>query len=386
MDDECSVRIDSLNHRQIIEILNAFMYMIPNKIAQLDFYRLAMHRLVDLFEQNSSADNFVKTAFYLGMWKKNGSNLLDQFLKSYFTDYISDLSTMDFAIVANAAFKASVRVNLDSFRDRLVKEIVENGDDLSLFITFLKSCRHNKIKSDVIVDKIREAVANNGFEHADIRAIAHIFSYLAENLINDDDIVTFFVEKGTEMINNSTRDKDIASFLWSCAYLGLELSQETLQMVDKVLHKKVFASNTEFNVDDLVDCCLSLLMLGHKTQLIHEIGSAPHRKGPNRVKLDSRRILLSTLVKSEQGHFKPKGKNAPNYLITPNMKKVQEELGANAILPIEELNIPSIFKNDTYYEVLDPSNVTSKGTPHGFMKLKLKLLQNWNCNVKIVSF
>lgn len=383
LDDESSQRVHEMNSRQMIETLNGFMYLIPNKLAQLDFYRFAMEKLVVAFEENQTADDFVKILFYLGMWKRRGTQQMAKML-SFIESHMDQLQTEDFAIVANAAFKASAKVKAQKFDERLLEEI-EKTEDLSLLVTFIKSCRLNKLKSDRVINRIRQGVESNEFEKSDIRAISHLFACLAENLHSEDVLNNFFLEKGLQLIKGNTRPKDISTFLWSCAHLGLDVDKNYLEKIDLILHSKNENGDYRYASDELVDSCLSLLMLGLRSDLAEDIHT-PYRKNPEKTKLDSRKILLNSCL-GILGGDRPKPKKAPAYLVRPSLVEVQKELNAQCefVLAVNELNSASILTDKTYYEVLDESNVTSSGSPSGLMKLKLKMMSEMGCQVKIIN-
>lgn len=419
LDNECSKRVEDMTFERIVEFLNAFMYLLPNKLVQLDFYQLGIRKLLDDFNEKKTVKEFVEICFYLGMWKKNrfSTEKMTDLLRNYLVDFLPQLNNLDLAIVANAAFKTSSRSLSSDFCDRLVNEIVQmDTPDMSLLVTFVKSCRHNHVHSQKIIEKLREWFNNEELKYADIRAIGHFLSYLAECRIQDKQLVPNFVEKSFKMIGRQTRIKDISNFLWSCAHLGLDLDQNELNRLANIVFEKLDNEEYKYDSDDLVDTTLSLWMLNYKSPEMARAALQDFRgirKNDSRVKLDSRRILLQTcldldgptpktMLKSNQGFSEDKPAETYLTIRRPNLKlafstleKLKKELGLSSIRfvqQINELNIAGILcetksGDKVHVEILDDSNTLSdKDTPFGLMKFKLNILQKRDCTVAVVSF
>jgi len=178
LDNECTKRLDKMSYPQIIELMNAFKYCLPTKLVQLDFYRNGIRKLVDAFDETKSANEFVELCFYLGMWKKNqfSSEKMDHLMKSYLTNYMSTLGTIDFAIICHAAFKAGILVDNQTFQERIVKEVMTMElPDISLLTTFINSCYHHKIESTEIIEKLKSWRTNNQINETNIRGLYRLF-------------------------------------------------------------------------------------------------------------------------------------------------------------------------------------------------------------------
>lgn len=409
LDDEIAQKVDKMSQQQMIEMLNALMYFLPHKLVQLDFYQLAIRKLCE--GEINDMTEFVTICFYLGMWKKNrvASELMSNLLKSYLGDYVNQLGTMDCVVVANAAFKTSTRINNKSFLERIVSEILAMKEpDLSVLLTFLKSCRHNKVKSVEILEKVRNWITSGCFDDTDIRAHAHILTYLAENRVSEWSLVSKLVTQACAQVNSGTRIKDISNLLWSCAHLGYDFKDETtMNRLANIIFGKLDDGEYRYATDDLIDTCLSMWMLGYKSRELADAALHDNKKGTRknetRVKLDSRRILLTTLIDIDRKRpntnaFK-EDQPAPDFLISNRIglqttfkaleklkQKFNQIKSVEYVQQINELNIAGILvtthNEKVHVEVFDETNTLNDNkSPFGLMKLKQEILEQKACDV-----
>lgn len=414
LDNECAKKVDQMSQQQIIEMFNSFMYFLPHKLVQLDFYQLAIRKLIDGFSEENSVTEFVEVCFYLGMWKKNrvAMDYMNHLIKSYLSDHINQLETLDLAIICNAAYKTSTRINNKTFLDRLVSEILSMDEpDVPLLITFLKSCRHNRVKSTETLEKVMTWIKDGQFDGTDIVAHAHILAYLAENRVSDHMNVSKLVTQGAKKVNSTTRGKDISTLLWSCAHLGYDFSDETtMNRIANIVYGKLDDGEYRYASDVLVDTCLSMWMLGYKSKEMADAALQDMiglRKNDQRVKLDSRRILLKTCVDLERGDHRgdafKEDRQAPDYLISNRMglqttfktlENIKEEFNLKSVdyvQQVNELNIAGICVGTKsgerfHVEVFDETNTLSDNkSPFGLMKLKQKILKQRECDVVRVN-
>lgn len=409
VDDECVRRIDDLSPLELQQILTAFMYLFPSKITQLDFYRVAILQLAQHFSGDTR--DFVTVSFFLGMWKKNdlASRVLKQFFDCHLMKHLDDLSTLDFAIVCNAAFKTSVVVPEEEFNTRLIREIEDMKDeDISLLITFVKSCRLNRVRADIVAGKIKEKIISGSLNRIDLTAVIHFFAYFADNLVKDNDVINFFLERGACYLNVSARLKDLATFLWCCAHLGVNVDQKLdLEAIAHIIREKVKRKEYKRSPDALVDTCLALWMLGQKDTglAFAALEKFTMRKNQDRVKLDSRKILLAACLEIEANEkligveLFNINRPVPRYLYNRRtlLKDTFEALNndpevktAKIVSPIAELNIAGILVElnsgeKVCIEVLDGSNRTSDGSPFGLLGLKVRLLEAKGFRTLVVS-
>uniref|UniRef100_A0A182M0N9 Uncharacterized protein n=1 Tax=Anopheles culicifacies TaxID=139723 RepID=A0A182M0N9_9DIPT len=436
LDEECVRRVPNATMYELLEMLHCFMYLLPNKIAQLKSYQAAMPKLIQLFGNGSENErDFMSIVFFLGLWKRNktGTILMKEFLQQYLDRYLTpELTRMDFLILANATYKTSLRMaeESDSFKGRLMQEIVqfENGDDPALLVTLIKCARMNRVSSDEIVEKVHSFTeANITQKELDFRGLAHLFAYIADNRIKDDSLTELFIEgcwarfeaevraNGFETQTQSCRPKDIGTFLWSCATLGLPLesySGVNVNMLEKAIRLKVDAGEYRYIPDVLVDTILSLWICERKSiglfRLLFKDRALVQNLRKDRSKLESRKDLLLTcaeidlpdaldVMKSVRKPTKDAfvlNRPAQQFLLRPGLKKVAEclerlkeskQLPISTIsfnLPVKHLNIAGILVKmatggEMNLDVLDEKHALSDGeSPVGLMKLKTRILKD----------
>ncbi|KFB38703.1 hypothetical protein ZHAS_00006104 [Anopheles sinensis] len=434
LDEECVRRIQGSTTYELLEMLHCFMYLLPNKIAQLKSYQSAMPKLIELFGGGAENErDFLTIVFFLGMWKRNktGSVLMNEFLQQYLDRYLTpQLSQMDFAILANASYKTSLRLAEESeaFKRRLVDEIVnfDNTDDPALMVTLIKCARMNRLASDEIVQKVRSYVQANGHrKELDFRGLAHLFAYIADNRIKDETLEALFVEgcwarfeqeirtNGFETQSQSCRPKDIATFLWACGTLSvpMEATGVNFNMLEKAIRLKVEAGEYRYIPDVLVDTVLSLWICDRKSiglfRLLFKDRALVQNLRKERAKIESRKDLLLScaeidlpeamdMVKAirKPGDAFVLDRPAPEFLVRPALQKVAEclnhmkkagDLPLTALrfnLPVKNLNIAGIlvqFANGVVVnlDVMDDKHCLSDGlTPVGLLKLKSRILED----------
>lgn len=485
LDDECCKRLSTLTCDEMLRILYSFYYLLPNKIVKLQFYKLAMEKIImqsssaaggvevkmndsrkslrddeeddiqdDISLQQMNKENnlnrltkfqFVQCCFYLGLWKKNqtSTGLLKQLFNTYFKVYLNDLTNIDFNIISNVSYKIALPIPFEPFYKRLQTEVLsENGEDPALLINLIKSCRQNRIQSNLIKDRIIDLVLNdntnnNITNNFDARGFVHLYAYFADNFYNIDKINNYFIKMFMLKVSDTTnrllsiRPKDVSTFLWSCSNLNVQqqnlLSANDLSIIEEIILEKIYNNDYKYQIDDLINACLSLWMLNHKSLQIIEyifnnnnINDNFNTNNPERVKIDSRRKLLHSCIDIENPDLIKKSNlnlnqknainitdSAPKYLLPKlqtnlfNVYTILDDLKnqqnsqikeCTYVRQIKDLNICGILiqlMNGTQInvEVLDDTNLLSDGvTPFGLMELKLRLLKcNPNHNVIVVS-
>ncbi|XP_053674857.1 uncharacterized protein LOC128725158 [Anopheles nili] len=434
LDEECARRVSNSSLYELLEMLHGFMYLLPNKIAQLRTYQVVMSKLIELFSKSENERDFLSIVFFLGMWKRNqtGTMLMKEFLHQYLDRYLKpELSPMDFAILANATYKTSIRISNESepFKERLIEEIstFDNQNDPALLVTLLKCARMNRLSSNKILEKVRLFTQSNAMrQELDFRGLSHMFAFVADNRVKDDALTQLLIEacwtrfereiriNGFETHSQVCRPKDIATFLWSCATLGVPLESATgvnCNMLEKAIRLKVEAGAYQYTPDVLVDTILSLWICDRKSlglfQLLFKDRALVKNLNKNRTKLESRKDLLlccaeidlpeaSDMMKSlrKPGDAFVLERRAPEFLTRPALKTIVECLHklkkADEIpiaslsfnLPVKHLNIAGILvKMDNgdmkNLDVLDDKHCLTDGdTPVGLMKLKTRILND----------
>ncbi|XP_050082874.1 uncharacterized protein LOC126569664 [Anopheles aquasalis] len=429
LDEECVGRVGSATTYELMEMLHGFMYLLPNKIAQLQSYRSAMPKLIELFNDSPNERDFLTIVFFLGLWKRNqtGTVLMKEFLQNHLERYLTpELGRLDFTILANASYKTSVRVadESDAFRSRLVAEIdsFEEDGDPALLVTLIKCARMNRLPSEAIIAKVRSYVkANAHSRELDFRGLAHLFAYLADNRVKDDPLSALFIDtcwnrfenevrlNGFESSSQSCRPKDIATFLWSCSTLSIPLDATgmNVNMLEKAIRLKLEAGEYRNAPDVLVDTVLSLWLGGRQPlgllKLLFKDRALVQNLRKDRTKVESRKDLLLSCAEIDlpesmdmikkirkPGDAFVLDRRAPEFLVRPALRRVAECLEQMKIasfaynLPVKHLNIAGLLvqqKNSAgsvkNLDVLDEKHCLSdRETPVGLMKLKLRILED----------
>ncbi|XP_053661668.1 uncharacterized protein LOC128710838 [Anopheles marshallii] len=446
LDEECVRRVTNATMYELLEMLHCFMYLLPNKMAQLKSYQTAMPKLIQLFGSGASENerNFLSIVFFLGLWKRNktGTILMKEFLQQYLDRYLTpDLTRMDFVILANATYKTSLRMvdESEAFKSRLTQEIVQfdNEDDSALLVTLIKCARMNRLSSDEIMEKVHSFTEENiTRKELDFRGLSHLFAYVADNRIKDDTLAELFVQgcwtrfeaevgkHGFETQTQSCRPKDIGTFLWSCATLGVPMeaySGINLNMFEKAIRLKVNAGEYRYIPDVLVDTILSLWICERKSiglfQLLFKDRTLVQNLRKDRSKLESKKDLLLSCAEIDlpdatdvmKSVRKPSedafvlNRPAQPFLLRPDLKKVAEclerlkeskQLPISSIsfnLPVKHLNIAGILVKmatgvEKNLDVLDEKHTLSDGeSPVGLMKLKTRILKDKSIDQAMVN-
>ncbi|XP_059615849.1 uncharacterized protein LOC132261210 [Phlebotomus argentipes] len=443
VDNEVNHRIEKLAYRDVQEILQMFMYLLPNKVTELDTVRRGLQKLIDGFPENKTKENFVQICFYLGLFKKTKrqSEQLKAFLEMYLSNYLEDLDSLQLALVANSAFKATVTISDKDFHQRLISEILSmNTDvDIQLLVTFVKSLRHNKVDSACVLDKIQSILEEGDIQDGDLRAYTHLLALFAENrripetfgktisaecmeIIKEEHEKSIELTREDRYLNPNFRAKDLATFLWCCTNMQDNiLSRDDLNSVCNAILWKLRNYEYRYAFDEFVDTLLSFFMLGGKSEMLfksffNDKDFLVPPKGQNRIKLDSRQLLLISCLEIEMPEVLPNpvsGKKAnsfadvPNYLLEKRpklvsvgqtLKDIADELELEKIelkLPVRNINIPSYRvevrrsggRNTSFWiEILDDKiTMADLETPTAFVRLKLRLLRQLEQDYVLVN-
>lgn len=443
LDMELHRRMDKLPYDELFQLTYYFMLIVPNRITQLEFFRKAIERMVADFAkspENQTPEYFVQIAFYLGLLKKNrnGMDMLYNFLNAHLDRFMDDLTEISFAMVANAAFKCSLKLSNEKFNARLEAEVLKYDEnspvDIQLLITFIKSIRHNRVVSPPLLEKVDSLICGDALSEADFRGLAHLFTFFAESrhitanldkVLNEKclSVIQAELEQLQEnedyQLNTVFRQKDLRMYLWANAFLGLKsLSQKHLEGITEFLLYQFGQEEPHHKLDDLVDASLSLAMMNYYPKrliaMVLKEGSfykQPHAQ--NRVKLDSRFFLLTSSISIEAPHlltdqWKDQQATdfvtpAPEYLtkgrtffmtLSSILEGLKEKLNIqkiSIIAPIKHSNIASYlveFENgaNVIVDALDQTNtLMGDVTPHGIMAHKLRLLKCLDRDVVLVS-
>jgi hypothetical protein len=410
IDDESFMVMQEKSPRDIYSILDLFVDAFQGRFTKFKSYSSALESLIQELDRRPDQKDFVKLCFYIGQYKKipPGPEFLSALLKTHLDDMMREsFDSIDFAIICAAAYKTSVKTSNESFKQRLISEITKDGDaDEFLFVTFMKSLRMNRINSPKVIKKLQEMAKTGEIRNFSSESLVHIFTFVAENNLKDEKMSSVFVERFLELVSDQTRTKDIQKLLYSCALLNQPIAQEHLQKLERQVLARTKHVEYKKKFDCFVDVTLSMWLLNFRSKELFDILSNDSRfnvkSDMSRIKLDSRKKLLSTCVEIEEPQWLPKRlvqssfdetRQAPRYLIKPSLQSQVSKMDSRRtkfVQQIKNLNIGGILdqQNNTnvHYEVVDDTNCLSdKITPNGLFSLKIRLMKKLGCEVTVVS-
>lgn len=412
IDMECWNVLRETKSCEVNGLVDSLIEAMPERIQYLRVFPEAMKILMDDFYDNPNRESFVKLCFYLGLLKKKqpGPMLLQNLMEDFMDKMIgSEMSTIDFAIVCTALYKSSVRIKSQRFDQRLVKEITSTDRmDQNLFIAFIKTLRINRINSPEVVEKLRQLRDQGDLNKLELQSLIHIFILIANNFLKHDDLTEFFTERCVSVLNSESRAKDAQNLLYSCALLNFPLKKEHLVKLEQHVMARTNHVEYELKFDNFVEAALSMWMLNHRPrELVDKLLNDQrfhHAGHKSRIKLDSRKKLLLTCIEIEEPSWikhmnisSPsfdEHRPSPRYLIKPSLERVMNKMRGKSLKPVQQiqhLNIAGILVQEArgkllHVEVLDKTNLLSDlKSPNGIMALKLRLLKQMKCRVKVVT-
>ncbi|KAL5279471.1 hypothetical protein ACFFRR_003843 [Megaselia abdita] len=426
IDSLCEKRIPDMSFDQILSTLYSMMFLMPKQIARSKFYKAAMPVLVKNFDPSFNKHAFVQVTFYLGLWKKTpeSMDMMYDILQNHLLGYLDRLTKTDLAIVSNSAFRVSVLIENSTFLERLKADTLKTSmEEDAILVTFVKSLRLNRVKEKEVYDKLKTDLLDFDLEKLHFKGLVHFFAYFSDGLWNDKEVCNVILdgclrrllEFADEYVVNDIRAKDITTLLWSCANLDCQLDYEDLEFLENVVISKIRKFEFKYRSDELVECCLSLWMLGlRSSEILNEINSLDFSQftnnNPSRAKLNSRlRLLLSCieieapeLLKRRLGKEKAfnESRSAPAYLLkSENLRIVKEFLDSHSlgiestsfVCPIKDLNLAGILVNfddntTCFIEVVEEDLMLKFDNKIStLMSLKKRLLETLGHNVIVLT-
>lgn len=399
----------------MIALIDELVLTMPGCVTKLKCFDEATRMLLRKFEKRPTRGMFVKLCFYFGLYKKQSpgptllTGLIEEHLDEILDAKLTVLSTVDFACICTAAYKASVRINSKKFTQRLIQEVVSTKEiDAHIFVAFIKSLRHNQINSSHVMEALKRLRDNKELNKLDFKSLIHVFPLIADNSILDEELSGYIVDRSIETLTEDARAKDAQKFLYSCALLKFPIKIEHLQKLEQLVMARTEHKEFHQKFDNFVDVALSMWMLNFRSRdLIDRVmmDSRFSKFEPQygRVKIDSRKKLLQTCVEIEEPEWirfieipTPsfnENRQAPGFLVKSSIEKAMMELrgkDVKIVQQIRNLNIAGILlKEDgssVHIEVLDNTNSLSDGkSPNGIFGLKLRLLKEKGFEVRVVS-
>ncbi|RZC42600.1 uncharacterized protein BDFB_005045, partial [Asbolus verrucosus] len=406
LDAECHLRLHELGSADILKLLNAYMSIISNRITEFKFYK---HSIKVLFDSLCSLDktDLLQLIFYVGLKKKNSESqtMLRECLKAIDGDFINNLTTEELCIICNSTFKTSTKITNKILLNKVRTYINDNLfilKDSALFITLVKTLRHNRYQNDDVLSTISCAtIFNKTIDSYSFSAICHIMALYADYFYYDEKLFRIFIKKCLKQLGESNfvskdtylteqlRGKDIKRFLWVLSMFSEFKLVDTTDIKNVIVPKlieRIKGKEFENDNDSLVDIALYLWIINYR----------PYELVPYILNKQDAQLLDPDLLKK----LPIKPTYIPNTVFSEyQLRKrplIQQLLNTlNILMPklnlnrfeltqeIPHLNIVGItgYRNKSekavYIEVLDDytriKNV-EEDVPVGLMALKLRLL------------
>lgn len=279
LDSESCQRLNNLTNKEVLAYLSLFMKFIPDKITKTNFYKLAIKHLV--YSSDLKDNNLVQLVFFIGLMKKNkgAQQMLRKCMKHFDTEFINNLSTEEICVICNSTFKTSTKINNKVFLDKILNYLNNNlylFKDPAIFITMLKSIRHNRYQNDDLLTTITFTIFfNKTLQYYSFPALCHILAlysdyfFYDENLLKTTTVRCLELLKGAQYISKNTyllqqpRLKDIKRLLWCLSNLNFKhldkCDIETVILPQVMI--RIEAGEGNNNLISLIEICLYLWMM-----------------------------------------------------------------------------------------------------------------------------
>lgn len=283
LDLELCKRLPNLQPHEVFEVLNAYMIVISNRITEHQFYQLAIEQLSSNVEHLPKSE-LVKFMFYVALQKKQkaAQSSLRRCLKCFGKEMINELTKEELCVICNSTFKTSTKIGNKLLLDKIRNYLNDNLailKDPALFITLIKTIRHNKYQDDNLLSTIVCTIFfNKTLQFYSFTAMCHILALFADYLYYDANLLEHFtskclmelrdfdLNKGHAHVSGFIRDKDLKRFLWSLSSLGYDnLDVGVLKdlIVPKIV-KRLEEGGLRDDPGSVVEMMLYLWMLGYQ--------------------------------------------------------------------------------------------------------------------------
>lgn len=281
LDIELVLRFGELSTTEILTVLNVYMALASNVITEYKFYQKAMKYLNDsLLSLNKK--ELLQFIFYLGLKKKclESQTMLRHCLRNLDDEFINSLTSEELCIVCNSAFKTSTKI-INKTLLRKVETYIDDHlfvlGDSPLFVTLVKTLRHNRCQNDNLLNTISCGVIfNKTYPNYSFSMMCHVMALYADHFYYDSNLFNIFVNECLEQLKNcdfvsknvyhtkQPRGKDIKRFLWVLSmFSDLKLvSRDNLKnlIIPKII-ERIVGREFENDLTSLIDITLYLWML-----------------------------------------------------------------------------------------------------------------------------
>ncbi|VEN60225.1 unnamed protein product, partial [Callosobruchus maculatus] len=423
LDQEYTRRLNGMDPDQIFDILHNYMTVIPNRIIQCKFYKESINKLLSVSD-TLSKEHIVKLIFFIGLNKKHTKvhDIVRSCLNLLGEKQIQTLSIEEICIICNAAFKTSTKIDNKAFLDKVVQYLNDNLvllKDPALFITLIKTIRHNRCQTEDLLATISCTVFfNNTLQYYSFIALSHILAMYSDFLYYDEHLLKAVADRCIKILKDYKftsrnkyfldypRVKDIKRLLWCLSNLNYKYIQasDIKDVIIPIIMRRY--GEGEFRDDDisLIEIILYLWMLNyHAYELIPKVLTKEkvlRIRGTSRQNNYKLNLLLSCIFFEDRPLFQKlnihpqfedyetKFQLEKRPLLSKVMKSLEAASCNNDITKFEMscqipgLNVLGItgYKKNIYkavnIEVLDEYTTlkNSEDKPTGLMQLKLRIL------------
>ncbi|XP_050294483.1 uncharacterized protein LOC126734789 [Anthonomus grandis grandis] len=282
VDVECCSRLHEFSTKNIFDTLTNFVNAVPHQITKCQFFHSALDCLV-IHKEKLNKDQLVHLLFFIGFLKKNynAQNMIRQCLKLFDHSTINRLMKEDLCIICNSTFKTSTKIKNHLLLDKIKLYINDNLtllNDPAVFITLIKTLRHNRYQDDDILNSITCTIFFNGtLKYYSFSAMCHILALYADYLYYDESILKVLTEKCLNdlkhlsfkskdtYLQEQPRMKDIKRFLWALTNLNYKISREEIEgIILPQIEIRVDAGEFTNDVGSMFQIILYLWMMNYK--------------------------------------------------------------------------------------------------------------------------
>ncbi|XP_044263246.1 uncharacterized protein LOC123010424 [Tribolium madens] len=437
LDVEYTLRLPELSVRDILQLLNVYMCVAQNQISEYKFYNKALNALNDSLT-TLDKKQLLQFIFYLGVKKKclESQTMLRQCQKTMTNEFIDSLTSEELCIICISTFKTSTKIINKTLLNKVKKYIDGNLsvlEDFPLFVTLVKTLRHNRCQDDNLLNTISYAVIFNKTYSYTFSTICHILALYADYFYYDKNLFKIFIQQCLEQltdcdfvskniyVTHQLRAKDIKRLLWVLSmFSDLKLVNRNILktlFIPKII-ERIEGQEINKDVSSLVDIMLYLWMLNcHPHELVpyvftKENAQLLHKDYKNNLRLNL--LLYAILIEdpelSKKLPIKAPTERKHDYTsffqlrkrplferLLRNLDKIKKDLNISKFelsYAVPHMNIVGITgyrsggTKAVHIEVLDQYTQIRNleyDVPVGLMAMKLRLLDQFEEGVLVVS-
>lgn len=305
LNSECCQRINELTNKEILNYLHLFMKLLPNGITEIKFYELALEQLQNSRDLDRSG--LVQLIFFIGLKKKStiASQMIRKCMWHVNADFITNLTTEEICVICNSTFKTSTKIKNQLFLDKILKYINDNLNllkDPAVFVTLLKTIRHNRHQNDDLLSTITCTIFfNRTLQYYSFTALCHILAIYSDYLFYDGNLLNVFIKRCLELLNEAKyiskttyllhqpRLKDIERLLWCLSNLNFKHIDkcDIENVVLPQIMMRIKAGEGKHNLLSLIQISLYLWMMDYSAYDLIEYCFSEENFGKNASKLPS---------------------------------------------------------------------------------------------------